>query len=253
VVASWSAAPDASPPVDGEFRVWRIGLDRPAESVARLARLLDADERERAARFRFERDRMRFQVGRAALRTILGDILGVPPPEVRFAYGAHGKPELAPPWAASGLRFNVSHSDALALCAVSVHRRVGVDLERLRTLPDLEAIAARVFSPREQNALGRIPLPERQAAFFTAWTRKEAYVKALGEGFAHRLARFTVSLAPGTPARLEHVDDDPAEAGRWTLQALAPDPAYVAALAADGPVGRLVCATWREPGADGGR
>jgi len=113
-------------------------------------------------------------------------------------------------------------------------RRVGVDIECIRPLPDLDEIAERVFSPEERLALRRLPPARRPEGFFNCWTRKEAYVKAIGSGLAHPLTRFTVSLAPGAPARLEHVDDDPDAPERWRLETLVPDPGHVAAIAVEG-------------------
>ena len=233
-------------PGDGEVTIWIASLDLGAEAVDRLEWLLSDDERERAARFCFHRDAIRFVVRRAVLRTILGECLGVEPCMVDFSYGPRGKPELAAPFDRSGVRFNVSHSASLGLCAVTGRRQVGVDIERLRPLPDLEAIVERVFSTRERQALSRLPSAERLQGFFNCWTRKEAYIKAIGDGFSHPLDRFTVSLAPGTPARLERADDDSAESGRWTLEALAPHPEYVAAIAIEGRPRRLACHRWQE-------
>lgn len=233
-------------PSDGEVRVWIASLDLGAEAVNRLGRLLSDDERERAARFCYHRDAMRFVASRAVLRTILGECLGVELCMVDFTYGPRGKPELAAPFDRSGVRFNVSHSASLGLCAVTGRRRVGVDSERLRPLPDLDAVGERVFSPRERQALRRLPCTERRQGFFNCWTRKETYVKAIGDGFSHPLDRFTVSLAPGTSARLERADGDSAAPGRWTLEAFAPDPEYAAAIAVEGRLRRLVCHTWQE-------
>lgn len=119
-------------------------------------------------------------------------------------------------------------------------------IERIRSLPDLEAIAGRMFSPHEQQALGGVLLAKRDAAFFNCWTRKEAYIKALGDGLAYPLERFSVSLIPDAPAKLEDVQDNPAEAKRWSLTALAPAPGYAAALATEGRRARLRCAQWQE-------
>ena len=130
--------------------------------------------------------------------------------------------------------------------AVTRQRRVGVDIEYLRSLPDLDTVAERMFSPGERAALRRLPLAQRHEGFFNGWTRKEAYIKAIGEGLSHPLDRFTVSLAPGAPARLEDVESDPAEAARWTLEALAPNPGCVAALAVEGRPPRLACHRWQE-------
>ena len=227
----------------GEVQVWTAGLDHAEDVVDRLAGVLSQDERQRAARFYFRRDAMRFIVGRATLRGILGGSLGVEPGALVFTYGARGKPELGEPsgW---GLQFSVSHSADLAVYAVTHGRRVGVDVERLRPSVEIEAIADRTFSPRERDTLRRLPPAQRCEGFFNCWTRKEAYIKALGEGFAYPLERFSVSLAPGAPARLEAVDDDPSEAAGWTMEALEPPAGFVGAVIVEGPPTRLVCSRW---------
>jgi 4'-phosphopantetheinyl transferase len=188
-------------------------------------------------------------VARGTLRAILSDRLRIDPRDVRFVYGEHGKPELAEPFSGSGLRFNLSHSGSLALCAVVRHCRVGVDIERLRPVPHLEAIAERTFSPRERDTLRQLPPELRHEAFFNCWTRKEAYIKAIGKGLAHPLDSFSVSLAPGARPRLETVDDDPLEAEVWTLEAIVPSAGYVAALVVEGRAEHIALENW--PG--GGR
>jgi 4'-phosphopantetheinyl transferase len=240
-----AVATERSPLLDSEVGIWQVGLDLGRDTAEALAKLLAGHERQRAARFHFPRDATRFVVRRAAVRAILGQCLGIDPRAVAFHEGPRGRPELAAGLEGAGLQFSVSHSGRLALCAVTHRRRIGVDLERLRPLPDLEAIAAGTLSAGELDALRRLPQAERDAAFFRCWTRKEAYAKAIGEGLAYPLSRFTVSLAPGEPARLEHVDSDPDEAGRWTLEALSIEPEYAATVAVEGRPSRLLRFTWR--------
>src|SRR5262249_27879235 len=172
--------------------------------------------------------------------------LGVEPHRVGFGYGRHGKPELAPPFDRSGLRFNASRSEGLGLYVVTRGRRVGVDIERLRPLPDLEAGAERVLSLEERTRLYRFAPPHSLAGFFNGWTRKEAYLKAIGTGLPGSPTRITVSLDPGAPAWLEHVDGDADAPHRWRLEALVPDAGCVAAVAVEGGSGaRLTYERWR--------
>ncbi len=233
-----------------EAQVWCAALDGAAERRALLWPLLSADEQERARRFRFDRDRDRFTVARGLLRHLLGRYLGVDPARLRFAYNAHGKPALEDPQPdAPGKecpQFNVSHSAGLALYACAREAAVGVDLERRRPLSDMAQVAARFFSSREQALLRALPPERRLDAFYACWTRKEAYVKARGEGLSLPLDRFSVSLAPGEPARLLHVEDDPRgeQVARWSLHDLAPAAGYAAALAVEGHGRRLVCRRW---------
>ena len=235
--ARWDLAED-------EIHVWRAELDAPADTVERLGATLSPDERTRAARFCLERVRTRFIVGRGVLRTILAGYLGRAPERLCFSYGARGKPALAPS-EGTDLRFNVSHSDGCALFAVARGREVGVDVERLRPLPRAERIAERFFSLPERTALKGLPPEQRVEAFFTCWTRKEAYIKARGDGLGHPLDQFAVSLTPGEPVRLSAAGDgDEREIARWSLDGLPPAPGFVAALAALGGGWRLTSREW---------
>jgi len=217
--------------------------------VARLAGLLSEDECARAGRFHFRRDANRFVVGRASLRLRLAECLDVEPAAIRFSYSAYGKPELAPPFDRSDLQFNASHTDGIGLIAAARGRRVGVDIERIRPMPDLHEIAERMFSPAERRALRGLPPIQQPAGFFNCWTRKEAYVKAVGTGLIHPLTRFTVNLEPGQPARLEDVDGDAAAPGRWRIEALDLVPRCVAAVAVERPAAAPAGHLWQEPSA----
>lgn len=224
-----------------EVHVWRRGLARYDEADA-LVGVLSEEERLRAARFVFERDAARYIVGRASLRQILSAYLGVAPDRIGFSYGPHGKPALAFP--REPLTFNVSHSGDLALYAVSWDRRVGVDVERARHVDDLQGLAAQVFAPAEREELASLPVDQRASAFFEGWTRKEAFIKAVGDGLSHPLHTFVVSLNPAKPARLVAVGDTPGAASGWSLHALAVDTGYSAALVAEGEVLTPTCRTW---------
>jgi 4'-phosphopantetheinyl transferase len=214
--------------------------------VDRFFRTLSPDEVERAERFRFERHRRRFVVGRGVLRALLGRYLGVEPARISFGYGARGKPHLSGALSGTGVRFNLAHSHEMALYVVTRGRDVGIDLEHVRPMPDAEDIGARFFSPHEHEILCALPPGQRLGAFFDCWTRKEAYIKATGDGLARPLDEFDVSLAPGEPARLLRVAEDPAEVDRWSLQALSPDAGYAAALVVEGRGWRLACWCWAE-------
>jgi 4'-phosphopantetheinyl transferase len=208
----------------GDASMWLVDLDGPAESDAAQP-VLSADERARAARFVFDVHRQRFVACRVALRRVLGRQLGVAPAAIAFEYGPSGKPALA---GRAGPRFNVSHSDRYALIAVAA-AEVGVDLERIRPLKDMDQLAARVFSDGERRALATVPAGARAEAFFAGWTRKEAYIKARGDGIG-LLGAIEVSLTPDEPARLIRVADQPDEPSRWALQAISPVPGFAAAV-----------------------
>jgi 4'-phosphopantetheinyl transferase len=210
-----------------EVHVWYAVLDGPAETRDATS-LLSDDERERAARFHFERDRRRFVAGRTTLRRLLAAYTGTAAADLVFRASEGGKPELA---CHPTLQFNVSHSHELLACAVSAFR-VGIDVEHLRPLPNALDLASRFFSMAEVEALRREDGRTLERRFFTCWTRKEAYVKATGQGLAAPLDRFTVSLDPARPALL-HADGDPAAPHRWTLADLDAGEAYVGAVAVE--------------------
>lgn len=243
---AWSAPPE--PPALGpdEVHVWRVRLEQPGPLLGRLRALLDAGEAGRAERFHFARDRDRFVVARGVLRVLLGSYLGVGPETLGFAYNPFGKPSLRHGEAAPPLRFNLSHSHGLALYAFARDRELGVDVERVRAEFASEEVAESFFSAREAGALRGLGPALRTAAFFNCWTRKEAYIKAVGEGLSRPLESFTVSLTPGEPAALLSVEGDPAETRRWSLMELEPAPGYAAALAAERPGWRLSCYEWSD-------
>jgi 4'-phosphopantetheinyl transferase len=230
-----------------EVHVWRACLDLDSSCVEYLQHVLSADELHRAARFHFPRDRRRFTVARGVLRDILGRYLGVPPSELGFRYSAYGKPALAAGFDAVGVRFNISHSHEMALFAVTCGREIGVDIEHLGRKIRGEEIAQHFFSAHECASLRALPAAAKHEAFFNCWTRKEAYIKAHGEGLSLPLDQFDVSLAPGEPAALLATRNDPREVLRWSLLALTPGPGYVAALAVEGQGWQLTCWHWSTP------
>lgn len=241
---AWGAPPRLLRLADDVVHVWAAPLDPPAHAVRRHAALLAPDEHARADRFRFERDRRRFTVARGVLRALLGRYLGTDPRGVAFRYESHGKPALDGEPAAHGIRFNVSHSGEMALYALARGRELGVDVEEVRRMEDGLKIAERFFSEAEVAAFRALPDGIRDDAFFNCWTRKEAYIKAVGEGLSFPLHAFDVSLAPGEPARLL-ASRDPRQAERWSLRGL-PDPApgYRAAVVVEGEGWEPACWRW---------
>ena len=241
----WRRPPPDLALAQDEVHVWRAPLDLAVEQVRALRRTLTLDERERADRFHFPKDRRHFVVARGVLRDILGRTLGEEPDQLRFRYSAFGKPALTHEFGGERLRFSLAHSQGLALYAVTLGREIGIDLEYVR--PDLadEQIAERFFSRREVDVLRALEKDVRKLAFFNCWTRKEAYVKARGEGLSLPLDQFDVSLAPGEPAALVSTQGDPQEASRWSLQEIAPGPGYVAALAVQGHAWGLKRWQWK--------
>lgn len=236
------AAP-ATRPVLGaaDVHVWRAGLDLDPALLTPLTDTLSIDERGRATRYSSPLHRDRWVAARGILRRILARYLRTDPALIRFSYGAHGKPAVEG-GDGDGLCFTLSHAGGLALYAVTMGRRVGIDVEVPRHDLDIEAIGARHFSAAEARALAAQSAGRRAEAFFRCWTRKEAYIKALGLGLTCPLGRFTVSLGP-QPALLADADD-PGAPGRWSLHALEPGSGYVAALAVESLACHLSCWGW---------
>jgi len=226
--------------------VWSIALAQTEEVYQKLRAALSEDEQRRAAQFKFEKLQKRFVVARGALRNILSRYTGIIAEKIAFEYEAHGKPRLAA-MNPDDVCFNLSHAEELALCAVARGRAVGVDVEFVRRLDDAERIAKRFFSPRESEIFCALPPERKPGAFFNCWTRKEAFIKALGEGLSHPLNQFEVSFVEGEPAALLCTRPDPREATKWTLQALHPAQNYIGALAAAGNDFALKCWQWEAP------
>jgi len=227
----------------GELHLWKASLSVTPHQQERLFATLNNEERDRADRFVIHLVRDRFIVARAALRDILGKYLGRPASEVHFAYGEHGKPELADD--GSGICFNLSHTRNVAIYGVIRHFRVGVDVECLDrpTYTDRLKLAERFFSASESRTLESLPEDRQDAAFLRCWTRKEAFVKAIGEGLTCPLSEYDVTLTEYDPPALTATRWDPSEAGRWSLLGLKPEPGYIAAIAVEGPPPHL--STWQ--------
>jgi 4'-phosphopantetheinyl transferase len=236
----WESPPEFVEPRHGEVQVWRAFLDVLPSYVESLSPILCATERDRAARFHFERDRSRFIAARAFLRILLGHYLRKTPSEIQFGYGPNGKPFLVGE-GTRNLRFNVSHSHGLALYAVTLGAEVGIDLEYIRQNMSTHNMSRRFFSAQEVAALESLPRDQRQKAFFVCWTRKEAYIKARGEGLSVALDSFSVTLKPDEPPALLAFQEEPQETSRWSFLEVDPDPQYVAAVAVEGRNAFLTC------------
>ncbi len=231
---------------DDEVHVWYATLDQEAPHVEAFRQTLSPGELARADRFRFEEDRHRFIVARGLLRLILSRYLDVEPAQLRFCYGRYGKPALANGLGEGTLSFNLAHAEGLAVCAVARSRQIGVDVERMRTDFAYQEVVERFFSWREQGVLRALPQRARCVAFFAGWTRKEAYLKARGEGLSLPLREVEVTLAPGEPPALLSVGGDVQEARRWVLHELKPRPGYAAAVAVEGRDWQLEVKEWAE-------
>jgi 4'-phosphopantetheinyl transferase len=217
-----------------EVHVWRVSLNVTASYQQRLKSILSVDENYRAKTYRFLVDRNHFIVARGVLRIILGCYLNMKPNKLKFSYNPYEKPFLIDQPDGHELHFNVSHSHGFGLCAVTQGRELGVDLEKIR--PDFinEQIPEHFFSLQEVAKLRALPISLQEKAFFRCWTRKEAYLKAKGGGLSLKLNQFEVSFAPGEPAAILNIFDNPKEKDRWSLIDIDPGPGYTGALAVEG-------------------
>jgi 4'-phosphopantetheinyl transferase len=228
-VVSWSPAAKDLTLQNDEVHIWLAGLDVDPQERTRLRSYLNEDEVSRAERFVFPRDRDHFVVARGRLRELLGKYQHCPPNAVQFKTGRYGKLSLVED--GDPLRFNLSHSHGLALYGFCMGREIGIDTEKIRPEFAGEEIAARYFSATEQRELAELPKELRDTAFFLCWTRKEAYIKAHGDGLQIPLDSFDVSLKPGEPETLRSMDS-----GRWSMRSFVPAPEFVAAIITEGKI-----------------
>lgn len=233
---TWLSAPAEIAIATGEVHIWRAALDLSGDTAQVAGRTLSPAEHARATRFRFERDRTRYIAAHAALRAILARYLDMYPQRIPLEQAAGGKPYVA---AAANLRhvqFSMAGCQDLALYAVALAVDVGVDVEMIRPIPEAGRIAARFFSAAEAGTLQALPENQRLHAFYTCWTIKEAYTKAIGAGLAYPLDRVEVAISE---KRLAAIDGDAGQAGHWLSTAFSPQPGYTAALVARYPAARL--------------
>jgi 4'-phosphopantetheinyl transferase len=214
---------------DGVAHACFVPLYAGPQTVRRMYALLSPAERVRAARFAFDRDRRAFVMSHGILRRVLGMVCHESPARLRFRQGLRGKPYLvdAPP----GLQFNLSHTEGFCLVGVTRGAAIGVDVERVRATDDMGQLVRQCFSAAEQREFEALPMGDRCRAFFKGWTRKEAFIKAIGDGLSYPLDNFDVSLAPQQPARLLAIGGSAAAAAEWTMEALEPAPDVQAAVA----------------------
>lgn len=219
---------------EDEVQLWRVDIEAIRAEESRWQKVLSSDESTRASRFHFPADRQRFVATRALLRTILAGYLATDPKRLSFSYSKREKPSLGPDHATRGVTFNVSHSGGIALLAFARRREIGIDVEQVRGDFDVEAIARRFFSAHELEQLAALPNEKKFEAFFRCWTRKEAYIKATGEGLSLPLHQFDVSVAPENRDALLSTRPDNSEAALWTLRDISAGAGYVAALCVRG-------------------
>lgn len=226
---------------DDEVHVWEVVLDCPEEEILAFFALLSATEQGRAKRFHFIADYQRFTISHGILRTILAHYLNCHPQELQYTYSAHGKPELA---GHPQLQFNLSHSQNRALIAVTWNTALGVDIESMVKPHDIDGIATRFFSTQESELLKKLTGQEKIQAFFNGWTRKEAFLKALGKGLSFSLKNVEVSMLPQEPAKFLAIHDDRLHLADWFLYDLSPIADFASALVVKGVFKKLKLWRW---------
>lgn len=231
-------------PTRNKVHIWAASLDVAPSVQSAFEQTLSSSERVRAARFHFAELRDRYIVAHGWLRRLLGGYLSIPADAVEFQYGSQGKPALTSSTNSSELQFNLAHCEAVALVAVACGTPVGIDVERVRNLHDAGELVERFFSTRENSEFKLLPEDQKPVAFFNLWTRKEAWLKATGEGIAHLLASVEVSFLPGTPARLLSLPEKFLPIANWTVSAVSPGPGLAAAVVVAGDHADLECWRW---------
>ena len=240
----WTESAAAMAPQPGEIQLWRIPLAGQPGEENQLQKILSPGELDQAGRYRFAHLQRRFIIRRAVLRQLLAARLATSPLAVRLELGVHGKPIVSGQADGGDLRFNCSHSGDWALVALARGIELGVDLEQHRPMTDAADVAKKFFTTAEINELNQLPSALKTAGFFNCWTRKEAFIKALGLGLSYPLNRFVVSLSPEKPAALLAVTDDPAALEKWSMISLKVVPEYSAALVFGGKSAALKYFAW---------
>ena len=230
---SWLAPPERLMINDGEVHIWRAALEMTPPQLTSMVHILSADELSRAGRYHFPKDRDCFIAARGLLRTILGRYVDKNPGDLLFSYGPNGKPELAGE-AGGKFRFNVSHSHGLSLFAVTLNRKIGIDLEYIRPELAADEFAEQVLSTRELLEFKAVPPHDRPVVFFDAWTRKEAYLKARGQGLSEDLKQLEVAFPPGGRDEFPGMNGSGQAGFRWSLMDLTVPPEYAGAVVVEG-------------------
>jgi len=245
LVDSWPNRADVPPLEEETIHVWRMWLTEPEERIRSFRDLLTDSERQQADRFLFDEHRHRFTVGRAQLRRILGNYIDVAPEQVDFQYTNLGKPYFAEGVTDPHLEFNFTNSSDCALLAITYRTELGIDVERIREMTDMEGLARRYFAQPEIDVIVREPSEvRRQEYFFRCWTRKEAFLKAIGKGLTFPLGDVCVSVVDGDPVRIQWIKDREDETSRWELTHIMPSEGYVGALARRSTGERLLSWSW---------
>lgn len=224
----WPLPPAELPALERSVHVWAVRLDDDSVDLGQAREFISANERERAERFKFERDRRRYLIAHAALHGILHRYLPISSEPLSFDYGSNGKPKLSPTIGPAGVQFNLSHSNELALLAVTPRGEVGVDIEYVKENFEFQDIAEKFFTAKEVAAMRSLPAELQRRAFFKCWTSKEAFLKAKGTGLSGKLDEVEIALTATQEAQVT------AGVPGWSLAELAHIDGYEAALVVEG-------------------
>ena len=245
--SDWPAPPQELVLADDEVHVWCGILDLSESLINKFMNTLSEDEQNRANRFYFLRDKNRFVAARGMLREILSFYLGGKPNTIQFQYSLYGKPSLHPyfnehisPPKSSEIKFNVSHSNAIALFGITKYRQIGIDVEYTKPLPDMDKVAERFFGFQENLKYQQLPKKQKLTGFYHCWTRKEAFIKAIGEGLSYPLDQFEVSFLPNEKPSIMHIKNNKVQGEAWSLKALEPSPGYIGAVTVEGKSLRFI-------------
>jgi 4'-phosphopantetheinyl transferase len=228
----WKSPPSIPKAANDEVHIWRIRLDLPVRQIQNLQQILSPDERMKANRFHFDRHRRRYIASHGSLRIILSKYLGLNPSQLQFSYSPLGKPALTSNENTKRICFNLSHSNEMALCAVTLNRSVGIDLEHIRPNFELESLAKKIFSPKENKMLNFLPVSEKQNLFFNLWTLKEAYLKATGEGIGG-LSYIEFLILQEELTCIKKTNGEIQIVGDYSIHQLIPEQGYTAGIAVE--------------------
>src|SRR5215203_285073 len=239
----WLNSPDNLILSEDEAHIWRADLDLNESVQSSFLKLLSPDEINRAKRFRFAQDSQNFINARGILRLLIGKYLEINPAEISFQYSEFGKPSIANN---HSLQFNISHSRNIALFAFTKKFNIGVDVEFVNPNIEVKEIAARFFSTNETKNLLALPEQQQTLGFFYCWSRKEAFIKAVGEGLSFPLDKFEVSLEPNKPAKLLATNWQPKDVSKWSIYSLSPEANFVGSLVIEGLLEKVKCWNWQK-------
>ena len=243
---AWSTKPKDRVLREGEVHVWLANLELEIYAMPKFLRDLSLTERTRAQRLQFDHDRRRFVIAKGLLRNLLGSYMGMKPYEIQFTLGPSGKPEIAQQLQTrhEPIYFNQAHSGHLGMYAFCRSRRVGVDIEEVRPFPDMDQVAALLFSQHELDGFQKLGDEDRKKIFFDTWTCKEAFVKALGKGLTLPLNHFELAPACGTLNRIVQNHDRPLQPSNWFVKKIPVSDHFAAAVCAEGEGWKLHCSKW---------